>query len=155
MLKGAWNGLYNLFKESVCNKQEGQSAYKSNIETRVVTIVSVDIKSYHKFLVCVLSLSYAAYKAHAWYYIVICDLYVCTIFFHIIFKWHDFWKNNIEDKLRDFNFPTTLVRTISHSKRISARYYHKSTCIFMQSVCYTWRMLINSEFSLQIFDKIF
>jgi len=34
--------------------------------------------------VSVCSLSYPASKAHASYYIVICDLSGCTIFFHII-----------------------------------------------------------------------
>jgi hypothetical protein len=33
---------------------------------------------------CVCSLSYPACKAHAPYYIVICGLSGCTIFFHII-----------------------------------------------------------------------
>jgi len=38
---------------------------------------------YYIFWVCVCSLSYPAYKAHAPYYTVICCLSSCTTFFHI------------------------------------------------------------------------
>jgi hypothetical protein len=52
-----------------------------------------------------------------------------------------------------FDFSTTLVCNIFHSKRISARYSYKSTRLFIKSIYYTCRILINSEFSRQIFER--
>jgi len=39
---------------------------------------------YYIFAVCVYSLGYPARKVHALYCVVICGLFACTIFFHII-----------------------------------------------------------------------
>jgi len=57
----------------------------NNILRRVrVTIVTVNNIKYYIFWVWVCSIIYPAYNAHAPYYILICGLSVCTIFFHII-----------------------------------------------------------------------
>ena len=48
-----------------------------------VIIVAVEKKNY-KFWVYVCSLRYLACKARAPYYIIICSLFGCTIFFHIM-----------------------------------------------------------------------
>jgi hypothetical protein len=53
---------------------------------------------YYTLRVCVCSLSYPAWKAHASYYIVICGLSGCTIFSTLFHKWHDFRKNFINIK---------------------------------------------------------
>jgi hypothetical protein len=42
------------------------------------------------FELCVCSPGYPTYNAHAPYYIVVCDVSCCTIFFHISHKRHDF-----------------------------------------------------------------
>jgi hypothetical protein len=49
ILKCTWIGLFNLLIEGVCNKHGRQCAYKRNTEARVVTIVAVNIKTYHIF----------------------------------------------------------------------------------------------------------
>ena len=47
-------------------------------------------------------------------------------------KWHDFQKKNLLNiKCEFLSFSATLVRNISHSKKNSARYYHK----FKRSSC--------------------
>jgi hypothetical protein len=64
-----------------------ESHYRYNvIFTRASSGIFLPWKGnkYHVFWVCVCSLSYPACKTDALYYIVICDLSGCTIFFHII-----------------------------------------------------------------------
>jgi hypothetical protein len=46
-------------------------------------------------------------------------------------KRHDFWKKATEQKMCVLIFSTTFVWNISHSKKNSARYYHKCTYVFM------------------------
>jgi hypothetical protein len=61
-----------------------------NARIKVMRRVRVTIVAVEKAIsityceLCVYSLSYPACKAHASYYIVICGLSGCTIFFHII-----------------------------------------------------------------------
>ena len=64
--------------------QDRQCTY--NVTSRCVRVTTVAVKSnkYYIVWVCVCSLSYPTCKAHAPYYIVICDLSGSTIFFHII-----------------------------------------------------------------------
>jgi len=46
-------------------------------------------------------------------------------------KWHDFRKKITEHKMCVLIFSRTFVWTISHSKKNSARYYHKCTFVYM------------------------
>ena len=48
-----------------------------------VTVVAEKSNKYYIFRVCVCSLSYAARKAHAPYFIAVCGLSDCIIFFHM------------------------------------------------------------------------
>jgi len=80
---------------------------------------------YYIFLVCVCSLRYPACNAHAPYYIVICVLPNSTIYFCIALKLNSFRKSLLNIKFVFFMFSTNIVSKISHSKKNSARYYHK------------------------------
>ena len=51
-------------------------------------------------------------------------------------------------------FSTNMACDNSHSKKNSARYYHKCTSVFMQSTCYSCQILTKFEFSRHI-RKIF
>jgi hypothetical protein len=64
-------------------QQERECTIKVTLRSVRVTIVPV-LKQYCLFRVCVCSLRYPACKVHAPYFIVICGLSGCTIFFHII-----------------------------------------------------------------------
>jgi len=57
----------------------------------------------------------------------------------------------IEHKMFVVNFSITFVWNISHSKKNSARYYHKYTQVCTYSTCYTCEILIKLGFSQQIF----
>jgi hypothetical protein len=62
-------------------------------------------------------------------------------------KRHDFQKNVIEHKMCVLSFSTTFVWNTSHSRKNSARYYHKCTWVFMSSSRYCCHMLIKLIFS--------
>ena len=51
-------------------------------------------------------------------------------------KRHDFRKKLLKHKMCILIFCTTFVRNISHSKKNSARCYHKSTVVFTLSIRY-------------------
>ena len=66
--------------------QERQHTCKVVLKRVRATVLPWGSSKYDIFWVCVCSLSYPACKAHAPYYILICGLCGCTIFFHIILK---------------------------------------------------------------------
>ena len=66
------------------SKQNTQCMYKRNIEARSRNHCCSGKTISITYSECVCSLSYPACNAHAPYYIVICDLSGCTIFFRII-----------------------------------------------------------------------
>jgi hypothetical protein len=68
-------------------------------------------------------------------------------------KRHNFPKELTEYKIFVLIFSTTLVWNISHSKKHSARYYHKGTNVFMHSTLYCCKILIKLEFTRKIFGK--
>jgi hypothetical protein len=88
--------------------------------------------------VCVCSLSYPACKAHAPCYIVFCGLSGCTMFSTLSHKERDFPK-------------TTLVSSISHSKKYLSKYYHKWTEVFIKSTRYSCQIAIKIEFPRKCF----
>jgi hypothetical protein len=106
--------------------------YASNItlrSVRVTIFVKEKQKVLHNLRVCVCCLSYAACKAHAPYYIVICECPALQYFFTLSHKGHNFRKEIIEHKMRALIFSTNFVWKFYHSKKKSARYYHKCTYI--------------------------
>jgi hypothetical protein len=93
--------------------------------------------------VCVGSLSYPAYKAHA------------RVTFSSVatqcHKRHDFRIKVIEHKMC-FDFPYNFCLKQFHSKKNSAR-YHKCTSVFMWSTRYSCYILMKLEFSRQICEE--
>jgi len=70
---------------SVYSVQDRHCTYNVALRSVRVTIVTVEsLQVLHILSVCVCSLSYPACNAHEPYFIVICGLSGCTIFFHII-----------------------------------------------------------------------
>jgi hypothetical protein len=68
-------------------------------------------------------------------------------------KRYDFRKEIIENKMRVLIFSTNFDENISHSKKNLARYCHKRENVFMQSTRYPCRILMELEFSGEIFEK--
>ena len=65
-------------------KQQHDLITKQAMKRAGVTTVAVENRMYYIPWVCVCSLSYLARNAYAPFYIIICDLFSSTIFFHII-----------------------------------------------------------------------
>ena len=87
-----------------------------------VKLLQRQSNNYYLFWLCVCSLSYPAYKTHAPYYIVICDLSGSTIFLNIISKGKIFRKKKLFNAKCVFWFSLHLWN-ISCSKNW-ARYFH-------------------------------
>jgi hypothetical protein len=123
------SNIYIHVVEKSTNAQERQCAYKITLRHFCESILAVEGSKYYIFWVPVCSLLYPACKAHAPYYIVIYLLtpqYVSTL----SHKGHDFRKTllNINCVLI---FSTVFILNISHFRKNSARYRHKSKNIFM------------------------
>jgi hypothetical protein len=69
-------------------------------------------------------------------------------------KCHYFWKKVIKHKICVLIFCTTFVENISNSKKRWAWFYHHCTLDFIRSTHYTCQILMELEFSWQIFKKI-
>ena len=77
---------YTLVKVDFSVTRDRQCTYKVTLLCVSIVIGSVEVQ-YVRTLgvcVCVCSLSYPARKAHAPYYVVICGLFGCATFLHII-----------------------------------------------------------------------
>jgi hypothetical protein len=68
-------------------------------------------------------------------------------------KRYDFRKKVTKRKMCVLIFSTAFVWNISHSKKNSARYYHKCTQLFMWTTRYYSQILMKLEFSRQIFES--
>jgi hypothetical protein len=84
-------------------------------------------------------------------HIVICGLPDCKKCLHIISQTARLgrgggWGKVIEHKMCVLIFSTVFMWNISHSKKISARYYHKRTNFFMQSTRNSCQILVKLEF---------
>jgi len=102
---------------------------------------------------CVCSVSYPSCNAHAPY----CHLW--PVWLYYIFPHYLINGTISRKKLLNIKyvliFSTTVVWNISHSRKHSARYYHRRTHAFIQSTRYRFQILIKLEFTRQIFRKIF
>jgi hypothetical protein len=95
-------------------KEGGQCTCKWNIDAPSRRHCFRGKKIRIKFPECVCSLTYPAFKAHASYYIVICGLSGCTIFFPIYYKQRDFLKKKkkvFKIKSVSFYFFTNFFET--------------------------------------------
>jgi len=101
--------------------------------------------------VWVCSLSYTAFKVHTAYYVV-CGLFDSPIFPHYLINGTIFGENLPKIKYV-LIFSTTFLRNISHSKKNWVRYDQKCILVFMQSTPYLCQILMEHEFSRQIFAK--
>jgi hypothetical protein len=115
-------------------KHNRQLTHKRNTEARSRNHCYHAKAMCYIFCVCICSLSYLARKAHAPYCTVICGLSRSTILSTLSHKRYDFRKNVIKQKCV-LIFSTNSVWNVSHSKRISAAYYHKCThriCLYIK-----------------------
>jgi len=99
------------------------------------------------------SLIHPAQKAHTPCYNVICGPSGSSIFSHISHELHDFLEKVMEYKMCVLIFSTTFVQNISHSKKNSARRYHKLTKVSIQSSHYFCQILMKLEVPRQILKK--
>jgi hypothetical protein len=106
-------------------KQERQCMYKCDTEVHSRNYCCCGKAISIIYYECVPSHSYPACKAHALYYTysVIFGLSDCTTLSHIR---HNFLKKLLNIRVC-FDFCYNFVWNISHSKKKSARYYHKCT----------------------------
>jgi len=103
---------------------------------------------------CVCTLSYPKCKAHALYYTVTCGVFDSTTVLHMISQTALFsGKRFIEHKMCVSVFSTTFVWNVSHSKKNSARYYHKYRKVFVWRVGYSYQIVMKLEFPRYIFEK--
>ena len=120
-------------------QQERQCTH--NVALRAVheTIVAMENKSYIFLCVCA-CVRMALLIQHATRrHIAICSLSGSRLF-TLSHKWNDFRKRVIEHKMCILIFSRTFIRNISHSKKNSARYYHKCRNVFMQNIRYSCRI---------------
>jgi len=100
---------------------------------------------------CVCSVSYPACNAQAPY----CHLWPVWLYY----MFPHYLINGAISRKKLLNikyvliFSTTVVWNISHSRKHSARYYHRGTKAFIQSTRYCFQILIKLDFTRQIFEK--
>jgi hypothetical protein len=100
---------------------------------------------------CECSLTNPAYNAPPY-----CNLrpvWIHHIFRHYLINGTIFGEKVTEHKMCILIFSTTFIWNISHCKMSSARYCHECENVFMKSIPYSFRILINLQFSRQIFEK--
>jgi hypothetical protein len=79
--------------------------------------------------------------------------FALAYFFTLCHKLHDFWEKVIECEMCVLTFCATFVWNISHSEKNSATYYHKYTWVFDKVPVILCQILMNLEYSRQIFEK--
>jgi hypothetical protein len=111
---------------------------------------------YYIFWVCVCSLSYAACKAHAPYYIVICGLSGCTVFFpHYLINGTIFGKRLLNIKCVFWFYLQLLSETFIILRRIQRDIIinvHRSSCkvpLLLSDFNETWIFLIDFRIVLK------
>jgi hypothetical protein len=107
---------------------------------------------YYIFWVCVCSLRYSTWNAHASY----CHLWpfrLYSIFPHLNHKRDDYRKNITEHKICASNFSTYTVWNIFHSKKNRARYDRKCILVHIKYPFYSCPILMKLKFAEQIFEK--
>ena len=86
----------------------------------------------HILSVC-FSLIYPACKDHAPYFIVVCDLYSCTAFIHIVSQAIQFWRKKLLNinKMRVLIFSTILSETFHTPRRIERNMIKMCICLYV------------------------
>jgi hypothetical protein len=108
-----------------------QYTYKRGIEMRSHNhCCRVKGNKYYIYCVCVCSLSYPAYNAHAPFHFVICGLSDFTILFPIISQTARFSERNLIKKNVRSHLLYNFVCSTSNSKNNSPNYYQKRTLVF-------------------------
>ena len=78
-----------------------------------------------------------------------------TYFPTLSHKRRDFREEKfIKHKICGLIISTNFVWNIPHSKKNAARYYHKSTSIFMYNIRYSYRILIKRKFCRLVFVNL-
>jgi hypothetical protein len=87
-------------------------------------------------------------------HIAICDLSGSTRFFHSIWLTARYWRKQVmKHETYVLIFSTTFVLDVSYSEKNRARYDQNCAAVFILSTCYSCQILMNLEFSWQIFEK--
>jgi len=119
------------FMEAI-EEQDRQCTYNVTIRRVRVTIIAVENNVYLLFWVCFCIIVNVARKAHEPYYIVICGLYGCSIYFHIITWRHDsFFLGGGMGKLLKIKCVFWFSLQQCHSKKNSSRYKKNCAYIFV------------------------
>jgi len=115
---------------------ELQRKKTGNIKYKPVTEARLDYHSYHRKAISIIysecgSVVLVIQNTKRKHHIVICGLSGSTIFFHIISLNSTMCGKILMNSKCVFWFSLQLLSETSHSKKNSARYYHKCTYLFM------------------------
>jgi hypothetical protein len=106
-------------------EQDRQCMYNITLRHVHITFVAVAKQQVFNTEVCICICSFVNrhtnHILYVQYYIVICGLSGCTLFFALSHKWHNFQKIFIEHKMCVLISSTTFASNLSHSKKNSAR----------------------------------
>ena len=136
-------------------KQDRQCTEKVTLKRFRATSVAVE-KPWelvlHNLSVCICSLRYPVFNAHAPYF------YLWPAHFYNTFstfshKRQDFWKKITEYKMCSLIFCTTSVWKFYHFKEKWVRCDKKYVLVFMHGTVYSRPSLMKLEFSRQVFEK--